>query len=57
MIPIIVGALGTISKNLVKILGELEISGRIETIQITVQLKLTRTLKKNPVDLRRLSVT
>ena len=35
VIPIIVGALGTIPKGLVKGLEDLEIRGQVETIQTT----------------------
>ena len=35
IVPIVVDAFGTVSKILEKGLDELEISGRIETIQIT----------------------
>ena len=35
VIPIVVGALGTVSKGLEKRLKELEISGRIETAENT----------------------
>ena len=36
VIPILVDALGTVPKGLVRVLKELEIGGRIETIQTTV---------------------
>ena len=44
VIPIVVGTLGTDPKGLVKRLKELEIGGRIETIQITLLLKSARIL-------------
>ena len=44
VIPIVIGALGTIPKGLVKGLERLEIGGRAETIQITVLLKSDRIL-------------
>ena len=46
VIPIIVAALGSVSKSLEKGLEELEISERIETIQTTVFLKSIRILKR-----------
>ena len=39
VIPIVVWALGTVSKGFLKTLGKLEIRGRIETIQIMALLK------------------
>ena len=39
VIPIVVGALATVSKILEKRLGEPEMKGRIETINITALLK------------------
>ena len=39
VVPIVIGALGTVPKGLEKSLSELEIKGRIETIQTTVLLK------------------
>ena len=42
MIPIVVGALGTVPINLEKRLEELEIRGRIETIQTTALLQSAR---------------
>ena len=42
MIPIVVRALGTVPKGLVKSLEELEIRGQIKTIQITALLRLAK---------------
>ena len=39
MIPIVIGALGTITKYLVRGLDELEIRGRIKAIQTTALLR------------------
>ena len=51
---LIVGrAFGTVPKNLEKRLCEIEIGGRIETIQTTAVLKSAK-IHKNPVNLRRL---
>ena len=47
VIPIVIGALGTISKALVKGLEDLEIGGQVETIYIIVLLKSTRIQRKN----------
>ena len=35
IVPIVIGALGTITKGLLKGLGDLEVGGRVETIQTT----------------------
>ena len=40
IIPIVIGAFGTISKGLLKGLEDLEIRGRVETIQITTLLRM-----------------
>ena len=45
-IPIVVGALGTVPKNLEKRLENREIRGRIETIQTTALLQLARILRR-----------
>ena len=46
VILIVVGALGTVPKNLEKTLGGQEIRVRIETIQTTTLLKLARILQR-----------
>ena len=45
MIPIVTGAFGTITKGLLKGLEDLEIGGRVETIQITALLRTARILR------------
>ena len=35
IVPIVIGALGTITEGLLKGLGDLEVGGRVETIQTT----------------------
>ena len=40
IVPIVIRALGTITKGLVKGLEDLEIGGRVETIQTTALLSL-----------------
>ena len=49
IIPIVIGAFGTVTKGLLKGLEDLEIGGRVETMQTIIE--------KSPVDLRRLAVT
>ena len=44
--PIVIRALGMISKGLVRGLEELEILGQMETIQITSLLRLARILRR-----------
>ena len=39
IIPIVIGALGTVTKRLLKGLEELEVGGRVETIQTTTLLR------------------
>ena len=35
IVPIVIGALGTVTKGLLKVLEDLEVGGRVETIQTT----------------------
>ena len=46
VIPIVIGALGTILKGIVKELEELEIRGRTETIRTTALFSSTRILRR-----------
>ena len=46
IIPIVVGAFGTITKGLLNGLEDLEIRGRVETIQTTALLRTARILRK-----------
>ena len=46
VIPILIGALGTVTKGLVKGLENLEIRERVETIQITALLRSARILRR-----------
>ena len=52
-----IGVLGTVSKGIVRRLQELEIGGRIKTIQTTTLLGSARLLRKVLGNLRRLAVT
>ena len=45
-VPIIIDALGTVTKGLIKGLEDLEIKGRVETIQTTVLLRSARILRR-----------
>ena len=57
IIPIVIGAFGTVTKGLLKRLGDLEVSGRVETIQNDSIIENGQNTKKSPGDLRRLAVT
>ena len=46
VIPIVIDALGTIPKWLVKGLEDLEIKGQVETIQTAALLRLARILRQ-----------
>ena len=46
IICIVIGALGTVTKGLVQGLEDLEITGRIETVQTTASLRSSRILKR-----------
>ena len=46
VISIVTGALGTITKRLIKKLEQLEIRGRVETIRTTALLRLVRILRR-----------
>ena len=45
IVPIVIYALGTITKGLLKPLEDLEIGGRLETIQTTALLRMARILR------------
>ena len=45
IVPIVIGALGTITKGLLKGLEDLEVGGRVETIQMTTLLTMDRILR------------
>ena len=46
IVPIVIGAFGTITKGLLKGLEDLEVGGRVETIQMTALLRTTRILRR-----------
>ncbi len=56
IVPIVIGAIGTETKELLKGLEDLEVGGRVETIQTTTLLRTARILT-SPGDVRRLAVT
>ena len=56
IIPIVIGAFGTVSKGLLKGLEDLEVGGQMETIQTIILLRNVQNTEKSPVDLRRLAV-
>ena len=46
IVPIVIGALGTITKGFLKGLEDLEVGGRVETIQTTALLRTARILRR-----------
>ena len=46
ILPIVIGALGTVTKGLLKDLEDFEIGGRVETIQTTALLRTARILRR-----------
>ena len=46
IIPIVIGAFGTVTKGLLKRLEDLEVGGRVETIQTTALLRTARILRR-----------
>ena len=46
IVPIVIGALVTITRGLLKGLEDLEIGGRVETIQTTPLLRTARILRR-----------
>ena len=54
---IVIGALGTIPKGLIKELDDLEIRERVETIQTTELCKIGQNTEKSPGHLKLLAVT
>ena len=46
VIPIVIGAFGTVTKGLFKGLDDLEVGRRVETIQTTALLRTARILRR-----------
>ena len=46
IVPIVIGALGTMTKGLLKGLEDMKVGGRIETIQTTALLRMARILRR-----------
>ena len=46
IVPIVIGAFGTMTEGLLKGLEDLEVDGRVETIQTTALLKTARILRR-----------
>ena len=46
IIPTGIGAFGTVAKGLLKVLEDLEVGGRVETIQTTELLRMARILRR-----------
>ena len=45
-VPIVIGALGTVTKGSLKGLEDLEVGGRVETMQTTALLRTARILRR-----------
>ena len=46
IVPIVIGAFGTITKGFLKSLEDLEVGGWVETIQMTALLRTARILRR-----------
>ena len=46
IIPIVIGAFGTVTKGLLKGMEDLEVVGRVKTIQTTTLLRTVRILRR-----------
>ena len=46
IIPIVIGVFGTVTRGLLKGLEDLEVGGRVETIQTTALLRTNRILRR-----------
>ena len=46
IVPIVIGAFGTITKGSLKGLEELDVGGRVETIQMSASLRTARILRR-----------
>ena len=46
IVPIMIGAFGTITKGLLKSLEDFEVGGGVETIQMTALLRTARILRR-----------
>ena len=46
IVPNVIGALGIVTKGLLKGLGDLEVGGRVETIKMTALLRTARILRR-----------
>ena len=57
IIPIVIGAFGTVTKGLLKGLEDLEVGGRVETVQNYYIIENGQNTEKSPGDLRRFAVT
>ena len=56
LIPIMIGAFVTVTNGLLKGLVDLEVDGRVETIQKNSIIEDGQNTEKSPEDLRRLAV-
>ena len=52
ILPLVIGTLGTVTKGLVQELDNLEITGRVETVQTTALLRSAKDIAKEKKTLR-----
>ena len=57
IIPIVIGAFGTVTKRLLKGLEDFKVGDRVETTQNNSIIENGQNTEKSPGDLRRLAVT
>ena len=53
IVPIVIGAFGTITKELLKGLEDLEVGGQVETTQMTILLRTARILRRISIKIRK----
>ena len=46
IVPIVIGVFGSVTKGLLKGIGNMEVGGRVETIQMTALLRRVRILRR-----------
>ena len=56
IVLIVIDAFGTVTKGLLKWLEDLEVGGRVETVQTTAIVENGQNTEKSPGNLRRLAI-
>ena len=57
IVPVLIGAFGTVTKGILKGLEDSEVNGRVVTIQNDSIIEEGQNTEKSPGDLRRLALT